>query len=143
MPGLEPGIHVFLDALSASKSWMAGTSPAMTMGLCLDENLSPDRHVEAECVALRRIRKRPRLTRINALRNHSACKRVDEIIGPGALGRHSFDGLSRQARLDQQLPAQCQPWLVRAALHLLRLDQRLFTVEPPERHFGMHLEYAL
>jgi hypothetical protein len=26
MPGLVPGIHVF----SASKTWMAGTSPAMT-----------------------------------------------------------------------------------------------------------------
>jgi hypothetical protein len=29
MPGLVPGIHVFLQFLS-SKSWMAGTSPAMT-----------------------------------------------------------------------------------------------------------------
>jgi hypothetical protein len=28
MPGLVPGIHVFY---SASKAWMAGTSPAMTM----------------------------------------------------------------------------------------------------------------
>jgi hypothetical protein len=28
MPGLVPGIHVFVDA---SKTWMAGTSPAMTM----------------------------------------------------------------------------------------------------------------
>jgi hypothetical protein len=27
MPGLVPGIHVFL---SAAKTWMAGTSPAMT-----------------------------------------------------------------------------------------------------------------
>jgi hypothetical protein len=27
MPGLVPGIHVLL---SASKTWMAGTSPAMT-----------------------------------------------------------------------------------------------------------------
>jgi uncharacterized protein len=27
MPGLDPGIHVFLDA---AKAWMAGTSPAMT-----------------------------------------------------------------------------------------------------------------
>jgi uncharacterized protein len=27
MPGLVPGIHVFF---SASKAWMAGTSPAMT-----------------------------------------------------------------------------------------------------------------
>jgi uncharacterized protein len=29
MPGLVPGIHVFL---AASKTWMAGTSPAMTGG---------------------------------------------------------------------------------------------------------------
>jgi hypothetical protein len=28
MPGLVPGIHVFLG--SESKTWMAGTSPAMT-----------------------------------------------------------------------------------------------------------------
>jgi hypothetical protein len=28
MPGLVPGIHVFLVAVS--KTWMAGTSPAMT-----------------------------------------------------------------------------------------------------------------
>jgi hypothetical protein len=28
MPGLVPGIHVFLE--SESKTWMAGTSPAMT-----------------------------------------------------------------------------------------------------------------
>jgi len=28
MPGLVPGIHVFA---SAEKTWMAGTSPAMTM----------------------------------------------------------------------------------------------------------------
>ena len=29
MPGLAPGIHVFLFA--EAKAWMAGTSPAMTM----------------------------------------------------------------------------------------------------------------
>jgi hypothetical protein len=29
MPGFMPGIHVFLYA--ASKTWMAGTSPAMTV----------------------------------------------------------------------------------------------------------------
>src|ERR1700733_5701347 len=29
MPGLVPGIHVFDDA-TKSKTWMAGTSPAMT-----------------------------------------------------------------------------------------------------------------
>jgi hypothetical protein len=30
MPGLVPGIHVFLAATLVSKTWMAGTSPAMT-----------------------------------------------------------------------------------------------------------------
>jgi addiction module HigA family antidote len=30
MPGLVPGIHVFLSCPSPSKTWMAGTSPAMT-----------------------------------------------------------------------------------------------------------------
>jgi hypothetical protein len=30
MPGLVPGIHVFLSARH-SKTWMAGTSPAMTV----------------------------------------------------------------------------------------------------------------
>jgi hypothetical protein len=34
MPGLVPGIHVFAF-LAASKTWMAGTSPAMTV-----ENIS-------------------------------------------------------------------------------------------------------
>ena len=29
MPGLVPGIHVFLP-LDAEKTWMAATSPAMT-----------------------------------------------------------------------------------------------------------------
>ena len=29
MPGLVPGIHVFL-CIAAAKTWMAGTSPAMT-----------------------------------------------------------------------------------------------------------------
>ena len=29
MPGLVPGIHVFLG-IEQSKTWMAGTSPAMT-----------------------------------------------------------------------------------------------------------------
>jgi hypothetical protein len=28
MPGLVPGIHVFVDV--EAKTWMAGTSPAMT-----------------------------------------------------------------------------------------------------------------
>jgi hypothetical protein len=30
MPGLAPGIHVFLSYL-CSKRWMAGTSPALTV----------------------------------------------------------------------------------------------------------------
>jgi hypothetical protein len=30
MPALVAGIHVFLARSSASKAWMAGTSPAMT-----------------------------------------------------------------------------------------------------------------
>jgi hypothetical protein len=29
MPGLVPGIHVFLTVVA--KTWMAGTSPAMTL----------------------------------------------------------------------------------------------------------------
>jgi hypothetical protein len=44
MPGLVPGIHVFVSAsyvfvsashviVSASKAWMAGTSPAMTIAV--------------------------------------------------------------------------------------------------------------
>jgi hypothetical protein len=32
MRGLMPGIHVFM--LLAAKTWMAGTSPAMTMQRC-------------------------------------------------------------------------------------------------------------
>jgi|KBSMisStaDraftv2_1062788.scaffolds.fasta_scaffold774367_2 hypothetical protein len=30
MPGLVPGIHVFCGYLKQAKTWMAGTSPAMT-----------------------------------------------------------------------------------------------------------------
>jgi hypothetical protein len=30
MPGLGPGIHVLFFRLEARKTWMAGTSPAMT-----------------------------------------------------------------------------------------------------------------
>jgi hypothetical protein len=30
MPGLVPGIHVFSAELPKNKTWMAGTSPAMT-----------------------------------------------------------------------------------------------------------------
>jgi hypothetical protein len=33
MPGLAPGIHVFAS-YQCSKTWMAGTSPAMTAGFC-------------------------------------------------------------------------------------------------------------
>ncbi len=33
MPGLVPGIHVFGPCVEA-KTWMAGTSPAMTMWNC-------------------------------------------------------------------------------------------------------------
>src|SRR5882757_6227807 len=39
MPGLVPGIHDFLTKLEASKTWMAGSSPAMTVLVFL----SPDR----------------------------------------------------------------------------------------------------
>ena len=35
MPGLVPGIHVFM-ALQFGKAWMAGTSPAMTV-YCLND----------------------------------------------------------------------------------------------------------
>jgi hypothetical protein len=31
MPGLVPGIHAFLSYPQVSKTWMAGTSPAMTL----------------------------------------------------------------------------------------------------------------
>jgi hypothetical protein len=37
MPGLVPGIHVFLNF--AGKTWMAGTSPAMTMLFYAFENI--------------------------------------------------------------------------------------------------------
>ncbi len=30
MPALVAGIHVFLSEIQESKTWMAGTSPAMT-----------------------------------------------------------------------------------------------------------------
>jgi hypothetical protein len=38
MPGLVPGIHVFL---SAAKTWMAGTSPAMTALLKIQIPIAP------------------------------------------------------------------------------------------------------
>jgi hypothetical protein len=31
MPGLVPGIHVFLSLATPLKAWKAGTSPAMTL----------------------------------------------------------------------------------------------------------------
>jgi threonine/homoserine/homoserine lactone efflux protein len=34
MPGPVPGIHVFLSTLTSDKTWMAGTSPAMTRMEC-------------------------------------------------------------------------------------------------------------
>jgi hypothetical protein len=33
MPALVAGIHVFLSCLRAKKTWMAGTSPAMTLSI--------------------------------------------------------------------------------------------------------------
>jgi hypothetical protein len=42
MPSLVPGIYVFLKDMSASKTWIAGTtSPAMTKPLFLRQCLSP------------------------------------------------------------------------------------------------------
>jgi hypothetical protein len=37
MPGLVPGIHVFL-LRSAAKTWMAGTSPATTIAVVFAAN---------------------------------------------------------------------------------------------------------
>ena len=39
MPGLVPGIHVF-HSFNAMQSWMAGTSPAMTVLQGYEENLA-------------------------------------------------------------------------------------------------------
>src|SRR5436853_7186426 len=51
MPGLVPGIHV-LATLPAKKTWMAGTSPAMT------ERISMlIRREEARCLGLRGIQR--------------------------------------------------------------------------------------
>jgi uncharacterized membrane protein len=36
MPALVVGIHVFLAGLAASKTWMAGKSPAMTLAKWLN-----------------------------------------------------------------------------------------------------------
>jgi hypothetical protein len=40
MPGLVPGTHVFAFFDWANKTWMAGTSPAMT---CVERNLRKTR----------------------------------------------------------------------------------------------------
>ena len=40
MPGLVPGIHVFLFFLCEAKTWMAGTSPAMTSAAFNTESTS-------------------------------------------------------------------------------------------------------
>jgi hypothetical protein len=37
MPGLVPGIHVFLARRSTSKTWMAGTSPRLSGLILVDE----------------------------------------------------------------------------------------------------------
>jgi hypothetical protein len=42
MPGLVPGIHALRGA--SKKTWMAGTSPAMT-----NENQRPAMTIESEC----------------------------------------------------------------------------------------------
>jgi len=47
MPGLDPGIHVFL---ASGKTWMAGTRPAMTENLALAANLQ--RTLEVASVTL-------------------------------------------------------------------------------------------
>jgi hypothetical protein len=49
MPGLDPGIHVLLcfDCTQASKTWMAGTSPAMTK----DEIILPPSLENARCIS--------------------------------------------------------------------------------------------
>jgi hypothetical protein len=31
MPGLDPGLHVFLAGWNPNKTWMAGINPAMTI----------------------------------------------------------------------------------------------------------------
>src|SRR6516162_7314818 len=41
MPGLVPGIHVFLCYAGANKTWMAGTSPAMTPLITAPSRRSP------------------------------------------------------------------------------------------------------
>src|SRR5438445_9668715 len=46
MPGLVPGIHVLLFISEKERTWMAGTSPAMTQ----QNSLNP-RHVELRLLA--------------------------------------------------------------------------------------------
>src|SRR5262245_11528037 len=69
MPGLGPGIHVLI---SGSKSWMAGTSPAMTMRLVMSkQSASLESHHQRQLLrrarhariqpALAALRKRERL----------------------------------------------------------------------------------
>jgi hypothetical protein len=43
MPALVAGIHVFLAYLEESKTWMAGTSPAMTE--CIYLNVGRSRNI--------------------------------------------------------------------------------------------------
>src|SRR6185437_9404945 len=67
MPGLDPGIHVF--GSDQRKTWMAGTSPAMTTAwtrFCLDAIVTLRRDDSSrKCCALRLTR--PRLQRVEAL----------------------------------------------------------------------------
>jgi hypothetical protein len=43
MPGFMPGIHVFFRATQERKTWMAGTSPAMTELAFLLAMMAPPR----------------------------------------------------------------------------------------------------
>src|SRR5260370_27327688 len=50
MPALVAGIHVFLCGTSASKAWMAGTSPAMTPEKCeMYGNARNAAHAQPRC----------------------------------------------------------------------------------------------
>ena len=55
MPGLVPGIHVFL--FTCSKTWMAGISPAMTINYVLPDSvkiaLTPNAAAAANQIAAR------------------------------------------------------------------------------------------
>ena len=50
MPALVAGIHVFLAASKASKAWMAGTSPAMTMERPLSKQSFRDEELLADVI---------------------------------------------------------------------------------------------